>query len=57
MPMCMEGRFNREDIAEHLDMPRPPRPLILLTYTTIPVWHLVVAQQIAKAIKIERCES
>src|SRR5258708_21750857 len=43
MPMCMEGRFNREGIAEHLDMPRPPRPLSPLTYTTIPVWAPLVS--------------
>ena len=43
MPMCMEGRFNREGIAEHLDMPRPPRPLSPLTYTTIPMWAPLVS--------------
>jgi len=43
MPMCMEGRFHREGVAEVLDMPLPPRPLSPVTYTTIPIWAPLVS--------------
>ena len=43
MPMCMEGRFNREGFVEHLEMPRPPRPLSPMIYTTIPMWAPLVS--------------
>lgn len=43
MPVCHEGRFNREGVAEFYDMPRPPRPLSPLTYTDIGIWAPLVS--------------
>ena len=43
MPVCREGRFNREGVAAYLDMPLPPRPLSPLTYTTIGIWAPLVS--------------
>ena len=43
MPMCIEGRFKREGLAEVLDLPHPPRPLSPVTYTTIPLWAPLVS--------------
>jgi hypothetical protein len=43
MPVCREGRFNREGVAEFLEMPLPPRRLSPLTYTTIGIWAPLVS--------------
>ena len=43
MPVCLEGRFRREGVAQHIDMPRPGRPLSPLTYTTLQAWGPLVS--------------
>lgn len=42
MPMCSEGRFYKEGIAQYYDMPLPRRRLGRLTYVTSPVTHTAV---------------
>jgi len=43
MPVCREGRFHREGVAEFLDMPLPPRPLSPVTYMSIGSWAPLVS--------------
>ena len=38
LPVCLEGRFNKEGIAQYLDMPMPQHPLSPLIYTTVAQW-------------------
>lgn len=42
LPMCSEGRFYKEGIAQYYDMPLPRRRLGRLTYVTSPVTHTAV---------------
>jgi hypothetical protein len=42
-PVCMEGRFNREGVAQYFDMPVPARPLSPVTYTTVAEWGPLVS--------------
>jgi hypothetical protein len=43
MPMCREGRFHRQGVAEFFDMPLPPRPLSPVTYMNIGSWAPLVS--------------
>lgn len=44
MPMCKEGRFDRQGIAEFLDMPNTQvRHLSPLIYTIIPSWAPLIS--------------
>lgn len=43
MPVCVEGRFHREGVAEFYDMPLPPRPVSPVTYMMIGVWAPLIS--------------
>jgi hypothetical protein len=43
MPVCLEGRFHREGIADFFEMPLPPRPLSPVTYMSIPTWAPLIS--------------
>lgn len=43
LPVCLQGRFHREGVAEFFDMPVPPRPLSPLTYTSVGAWGPLVS--------------
>jgi hypothetical protein len=43
MPVCFEGRFAREGAAQAIEMPLRTRPLSPITYTTIPIWALLIS--------------
>ena len=43
MPLCFEGRFKKEGVAEYFDMPLPPRPVSPVTYTTVGLWGPLVS--------------
>lgn len=43
LPVCLQGRFHREGVAEYFDMPLPPRPLSPLTYTSVGAWGPLVS--------------
>lgn len=43
MPVCLEGRFSREGVAQHLDMPVPPQSVSPVTYMTVGIWGPLVS--------------
>ncbi len=38
MPVCLQNRFARDDVAQHFDMPDRSKPVSPVTYSMIPVW-------------------
>jgi hypothetical protein len=43
MPACLEGRFAKEGVAQHIELPLGSRPLSPVTYTTIPIWASLIS--------------
>ncbi|MGC2270207.1 MAG: hypothetical protein WA608_25715, partial [Candidatus Acidiferrales bacterium] len=43
LPVCTKARFNRQGVAQHIEMPDPKRALGPVTYTTIATWAPLVS--------------
>ncbi len=43
MPMCREGRFDKQGVAEFFDMPVPTRPCSPVTYMSLATWAPLIS--------------
>jgi hypothetical protein len=43
IPMCLQGRFDRQGIGDFFDMPHPSRPCSPVTYMSIPTWAPLIS--------------
>src|ERR1700694_5282221 len=43
MPMCREGRFDKQGVAEFFDMPVPTRPYSPVTYLSLATWAPLIS--------------
>jgi hypothetical protein len=43
VPVCTKSRFNRQGVAQHIEMPDPKRALGPITYRTVAAWAPLIS--------------